>query len=156
LLTRAFLDVQEDRETLAGLFSYVHDSNPQSEDHLQATDNSATPSSRRSRGQSISSIDTYNTFVTPTEEIPDPFQTRRKRAEKLSHFFGESHKTLFGDVLESIESGVQDDRAKGRLTYEEVQVSLLNSNACSVLYVLCLGWSVYYNTDCGFEYRRNS
>lgn len=52
----------------------------------------------------------------------DGFQQRRKRAAKLTKFFGTEYRSLFGEVLESIESGVRDDQTKGTLTEEEARV----------------------------------
>jgi hypothetical protein len=51
------------------------------------------------------------------------FQQRRKRAAKLAQFFGVGYRDLFGEVLESIETGVQDDGYRGTLTPDQVQVS---------------------------------
>ncbi|KAG8960887.1 hypothetical protein FRC00_013896 [Tulasnella sp. 408] len=51
----------------------------------------------------------------------DGFQQRRKRAAKLTKFFGTDYRSLFGEVLESIESGVRDDQTKGTLTEEEAK-----------------------------------
>ena len=52
------------------------------------------------------------------------FQRRRKRAAKLTKFFGTDYRSLFGEVLESIENGVRDDQKRGSLSAEEVQVRL--------------------------------
>lgn len=51
-----------------------------------------------------------------------PFEVRRRRAAKLSHFFGVSYRNLFGEVLESIEMGVREDEGKGSLNAEEAKV----------------------------------
>ncbi|KAG9016691.1 hypothetical protein FRB90_002483 [Tulasnella sp. 427] len=53
--------------------------------------------------------------------VVDGFQQRRKRAAKLTQFFGTDYRSLFGEVLESIESGVKDDQTKGTLTEEEAK-----------------------------------
>lgn len=50
------------------------------------------------------------------------FQQRRKRAEKLSSFFGVEYRELFTEVLDVIESEVQLDSMSGSLSPEETQV----------------------------------
>jgi len=52
---------------------------------------------------------------------PNEFQKRRKRAAKLSSFFGVEYRELFTEVLNTIESEVRNDRARGSLTAAEVQ-----------------------------------
>jgi len=52
---------------------------------------------------------------------PDGFQQRRKRAAKLTKFFGADYRSLFGEVLESIETDVNEDRKRGSLTEEEAE-----------------------------------
>jgi hypothetical protein len=66
---------------------------------------------------SLSSVPTLDTPISP----PTDFQQRRRRVAKLSSFFGVSYHDLFGQVLESIETGVQDDTRRGTLTLEEAQ-----------------------------------
>jgi hypothetical protein len=69
------------------------------------------------------------------------FQVRRRRAAKLTNFFGESYRDLVGDILESIQKGVEDECVKGNLDREQMQVryfprmSLNNANNVS-LFVL--------------------
>lgn len=67
-----------------------------------------------------------------TTEIPVPspkessdFQLRRRRAAKLTHFFGVDYRELIHDILESIEKGVEEERKRGTLRPEEVE-SLLH------------------------------
>ncbi len=50
------------------------------------------------------------------------FQARRRQAAKLTHFFGVDYRDLIGDVLESIERYVEEERHRGTLHPEEVQV----------------------------------
>lgn len=50
------------------------------------------------------------------------FQQRRKRAAKLSSFFGVDYRELFTEVLDVIESEVQSDSMSGSLSPEETQV----------------------------------
>ncbi|KAF9486370.1 hypothetical protein BDN70DRAFT_821991 [Pholiota conissans] len=49
------------------------------------------------------------------------FQQRRKRAAKLTQFFGVNYRELITDVLDSIENGVAHEGARGTLKAEEVE-----------------------------------
>ncbi|CUA71268.1 B-cell CLL/lymphoma 9 protein [Rhizoctonia solani] len=49
------------------------------------------------------------------------FTARRKRAAKLSNFFGVSYRDLFGAVLDILESDVKEDKEEGSLTPAETQ-----------------------------------
>ena len=70
---------------------------------------------------------------TPKPE-PTDFQLRRRRAAKLTQFFGVDYKQIIYDILESIEKGVEEDRKKGTLQPDEVEVRF-----CALLqYVLSL------------------
>lgn len=51
-----------------------------------------------------------------------PFEVRRRRAAKLSHFFGVSYRDLFGEVLDSLEMSVREDEGKGQLNADEAKV----------------------------------
>jgi hypothetical protein len=51
------------------------------------------------------------------------FQQRRKRAAKLTHFFGVDYRELFDDVLDSIEYDMKLGQKDGKLRAEEVEVS---------------------------------
>ena len=50
------------------------------------------------------------------------FQTRRRRAAKLTNFFGVDYRDLIGDIIESIEHDVEEASHRGSLQPEEVQV----------------------------------
>ena len=52
------------------------------------------------------------------------FQARRKRAAKLTNFFGASYRDLFGEVLEKLEIGFLEEAKEGSLSGEEVAVRL--------------------------------
>jgi len=62
--------------------------------------------------------------------IPSPkldagsFQQRRKKAAKLTQFFGVDYRELIDNVLESIENGMQVDQRDGMLRAEEVEVRI--------------------------------
>ena len=73
---------------------------------------------------SIISFTSEYTISTPKAETT-AFQLRRRRAAKLTQFFGVNYRELISDVLDSIENGVQHEQQKGTLRAEEVEVCLL-------------------------------
>jgi len=73
---------------------------------------------------SMTSISTEMAMPSPKPESSD-FQLRRRRAAKLTHFFGVDYRELIHDILESIEKGVEEERKRGTLRPEEVEVRSL-------------------------------
>ncbi|KAH7922854.1 hypothetical protein BV22DRAFT_973603, partial [Leucogyrophana mollusca] len=71
----------------------------------------------------IASFSSELTLPSTKPEATD-FQLRRRRAAKLTNFFGVDYRELIDDVLESIEKGVEEERRRGTLQPEEVEVSL--------------------------------
>ncbi|CAK5280709.1 unnamed protein product [Mycena citricolor] len=73
---------------------------------------------------SLSSIVTANESPanSPTGE---EFQTRRRRAAKLTQFFGVDYRELIDDVVESIEAGLEVERNRGTLKPAEAEALLL-------------------------------
>lgn len=63
-------------------------------------------------------------ITTPKPETTD-FQLRRRRAAKLTQFFGVNYRELIHDILESIEKGLEDERKRGTLQPDEVEVWVL-------------------------------
>lgn len=59
------------------------------------------------------------------EQARSQFAARRKRAAKLSNFFGVSYRDLFGAVLDILESDVREDKEEGSLSAAETQDLLL-------------------------------
>jgi len=62
-----------------------------------------------------------SSLSSPSAEVTS-FQVRRRRAAKLTQFFGVDYRDLINDVLESIEIGVQHESSSGTLRAEEVEV----------------------------------
>ena len=60
----------------------------------------------------------------PTPMEPS-FQQRRRRAAKLTNFFGVNYRDLMSEILESIEKGLEEERGKGTLKPDEVKVRVL-------------------------------
>jgi len=85
-----------------------------------------TPSRRRSRPSrmsvmSMSSVSSASSLSTLTPE-PMGFQARRKRAAKLTNFFGASYRDLFGEVLERLEIGFLEEAREGNMSPQEIDV----------------------------------
>ncbi|KAG9013809.1 hypothetical protein FRB94_000789 [Tulasnella sp. JGI-2019a] len=70
---------------------------------------------RLGKRMSASSLFSLNLEAAPM----DMFQQRRKRAAKLTKFFGTDYRSMFGEVLDSIEVGVLDDQTRGTLSEAE-------------------------------------
>lgn len=58
------------------------------------------------------------------------FQIRRRKAAKLTNFFGVDYRELIQDILESIERGVGEELKQGTLLPQEVEVSVLTLSGC--------------------------
>jgi len=79
---------------------------------------SSIKSARRRSLPERTSFDSEYSVVTP--EI-DTFQERRRKAAKLTQFFGVDYRELIRDILQSIENGVEHDHILGTLCAEEVE-----------------------------------
>jgi hypothetical protein len=70
---------------------------------------------------SMSSDSSGSSLFTLTPE-PMGFQARRKRAAKLTNFFGATYRDLFGEVLEKLEIGFLEEARQGNMSREEMDV----------------------------------
>ncbi|KAF8640548.1 hypothetical protein AX17_000210 [Amanita inopinata Kibby_2008] len=124
---------RDDRESLAELHHYLNShehspSSPESDFSPQPKDRrlsaSSTKSSRRrSLPAQPSMLSISSEFsVGPSKPDLTDFQLRRRRAAKLTHFFGVDYRELINDVLESIESGLEHEQKRGAIEAEEVEV----------------------------------
>jgi len=86
---------------------------------------------------SITSLRSEYSVTTPPPEI-STFEQKRRRAAKLTNFFGVSHRDIISDILESIESGVTEERGRGTLNEAQADVCL----PCSPP-LFPLWWNVY-------------
>ncbi|KAF5385241.1 hypothetical protein D9615_001135 [Tricholomella constricta] len=129
---------RDDRESLAELHEYLSSGDMTIPPPLQPftrTSTGGTSGDRRlsnaSSGKSerrrslpartsIMSIGSDYSISSPRPEVTD-FQARRRRAAKLTQFFGVDYRELITDVLESIESGLEHERKRGTLNPEEVE-----------------------------------
>ena len=123
---------QDDKESLAELHQYLNNSDPPStpplQDFTRVKDRSASITSIKSERRhslpartSVLSLVSEYSISSPKPEITD-FQLRRRRAAKLTQFFGVDYRDLIRDVLDSIENGLEHERKRGTLKPEEVDV----------------------------------
>ncbi|KAJ7086598.1 hypothetical protein C8R43DRAFT_1051294 [Mycena crocata] len=80
------------------------------------------------QGLSARTASTGASASASTASTPDAaateFQTRRRRAAKLTQFFGVDYRDLIEDVLESIEHGLDAERRRGTLNPAEAEALL--------------------------------
>ncbi|KAG2138658.1 uncharacterized protein EDB93DRAFT_1090394 [Suillus bovinus] len=126
---------RDDRASLAELHRFLHgdlvevespiEDQPLLESRRISSSSYSFKSERRlslpTRASMASSITTELPMASPRES--SDFQLRRRRAAKLTHFFGVDYRELIHDILESIEKGVEEERKRGTLLPEEVEVS---------------------------------
>ncbi|OSD06150.1 hypothetical protein PYCCODRAFT_1361202 [Trametes coccinea BRFM310] len=124
---------RDDRESLAELHDYLSGhqfdhfggpSSPGAADDLSVV---ATPTVKAERRRSLPARASIASFtseislvVAPTPTEPS-FQQRRRRAAKLTHFFGVDYPQLMNEILDSIEKGLEEERGKGTLRPDEVK-----------------------------------
>ncbi|KIM70154.1 hypothetical protein SCLCIDRAFT_509107 [Scleroderma citrinum Foug A] len=122
---------RDDRESLLELHRYLNselsESPVEGDQPVSSKCDSTTPSIRSERRHSLPvSVSTFSlaseVFSYP-QEVSD-FQVRRRRAAKLTSFFGVNYRELIEDILESIERGVEEEHGKGTLQLEEAEVLL--------------------------------
>lgn len=70
---------------------------------------------------SIGSMHSEYSITSPPPEI-STFEQKRRRAAKLTNFFGVSHRDIMTDILDSIESGVAEERGMGTLNQAQADV----------------------------------
>lgn len=139
---------QDDKACLAELHQYLNgnDYSPTSpsspvfqfsptKDRRSSNASSAKSDRRRSlpTRTSIMSIASEVSITAPKPEMTD-FQLRRRRAAKLTSFFGVDYRELVNNVLESIESGLEHERKRGTLQADEIEASgILMLHLCYLL-----------------------
>lgn len=140
MCTFSFNLKQDDKASLAELHQYLNgtDYSPstspsspvfqfsQTKDRRASNASSAKSDRRRSlpTRTSIVSIASEISITSPKPDISD-FQLRRRRAAKLTNFFGVDYRELVNDVFESIESGLEHERKRGALQADEVEVCVI-------------------------------
>ena len=123
---------QDDRESLAELHSILTNDQPGAEGYITPTrEDDSKKSVRSERRRSLPtrssnrSLASLFNISSPSSPEMASFQTRRRQAAKLTHFFGVDYRDLIGDILESIEHDVQEESHRGSLHPEEIQVCLV-------------------------------
>ena len=116
------------------LHGFIHGESPEDPPLREFTrqtqeDEPPTPKAIRRRSlptrasvTSLSSEFSVMTTTTPSAE-EKTFQARRKRAAKLTQFFGVDYRDLMNEIFDSIEQGLQEESGRGTLRPDEVQVS---------------------------------
>ena len=99
---------------------------PPQRDSRRLSDNSSILTERR-RSLPVSLLSSSDQTFGDTASIklatkPEPtdFQQRRRRAAKLTQFFGVQYRELITDVLDSLENGLQHEERRGTLQASEV------------------------------------
>ncbi|KAJ6523635.1 hypothetical protein B0H19DRAFT_651565 [Mycena capillaripes] len=92
---------------------------------------------------------TLSTASTPDADASE-FQQRRRRAAKLTQFFGVDYRDLIEDVLESIEHGLDAERRRGTLNPAEAEVRLIFFLLCVSMRcdAMCCGVSAWRGVVC--------
>lgn len=70
---------------------------------------------------SLVSLDSEYSATTQEANVAT-FQERRRKAAKLTQFFGVDYRELINDILQSIENGLVNEHEDGTLRTEEVEV----------------------------------
>ncbi|KAI6047986.1 hypothetical protein EDC04DRAFT_2886777 [Pisolithus marmoratus] len=121
---------RDDRESLLELHRFINTELPDlSLDVENVVDNKRHSVASSHRSERRHSLPSSSSMVSLTSELPSvvhevsEFQVRRRRAAKLTSFFGVDYCDVIDNILESIERGVEEERKRGTLQPEEVEVS---------------------------------
>ncbi|KAL1739410.1 hypothetical protein HDZ31DRAFT_49442, partial [Schizophyllum fasciatum] len=115
---------RDDRASLAELHQYLLDDRmeapPPGAGKRTSTSSAGSRKSdrRRSLPVSVELSPTVSEFERP--DVTD-FQWRRRKAAKLTQFFGVNHREVIEEVLSSIEHGLEFDRDRGAMEAEEAE-----------------------------------
>lgn len=141
----AFAHSQDDKESLQRLHGIIHGGpDPPLQEFARQGSPSPPPTPKAERRRSLptrasitslaSAYSVSTVITTPPEE--SAFQARRRRAAKLTQFFGVDYRDLMNDVFESLEMGLEEERGRGTLQPDEVQVRA--SAFCARAYAYCV------------------
>ncbi|KZT08618.1 uncharacterized protein LAESUDRAFT_735787 [Laetiporus sulphureus 93-53] len=120
---------RDDKQSLAELHDYLSGNLQDVPEQSSADDTASviTTSTKPERRRSLPSRTSMGSVSSDFSLLASPpaeettFQVRRKRAAKLTHFFGVNYRDLMGEILDSIEKGLEEERGKGTLKPDEVQ-----------------------------------
>ncbi|KAG6380824.1 hypothetical protein JVT61DRAFT_5209 [Boletus reticuloceps] len=119
---------RDDRQSLFELYRFFRGDVDESSDTEQVAVNARRASNatslRSERRHSLPSSASVTSLSSEFHISPKTaqFQIRRRKAAKLTNFFGVDYRELIQDILESIEKGVEEERTKGNLQPQEVEV----------------------------------
>ncbi|GJE86262.1 hypothetical protein PsYK624_023420 [Phanerochaete sordida] len=128
---------RDDRESLQRLHGIIHgdaDAHAPLQEFAREEDSPSpsppsTPRAERRRSlptrASVASLASQYSIASVASTVAAPpeeseFQVRRRRAAKLTQFFGVDYRNLVNEVFESLELGLEEERGKGTLHPEEV------------------------------------
>lgn len=145
---------QDDTASLRRLHTIIHGDAEPEEPALQhftrqdSDEEPSTPKAERRRSlpsrTSMTSISSAYSIAPPSAE-ETLFQARRKRAAKLTQFFGVNYRDLMNEILDSLEKGLEEERGRGTLRPDEVQVRLFRSR---VVRTPSNGYNTCYRNCC--------
>ncbi|KAF8140646.1 hypothetical protein EV363DRAFT_1313023 [Boletus edulis] len=119
---------RDDRHSLLELYRFFRGDADESSDNEQVAVNARRASNatslRSERRHSLPSSASVTSLSSEFYVSPKTaqFQIRRRKAAKLTSFFGVDYRELIQNILESIEKGVEEERTKGNLQPQEVEV----------------------------------
>lgn len=129
--------MQDDRQSLAELHDYLSgrgqdagDDTPTEESvfTLAHTHAQTLAQAKAERRRSMPTRTSMTSIASEWTVLPSPppeesaFQQRRRRAAKLTQFFGVNYRDLMNEILESIEKGLEEERGRGTMQPDEIQV----------------------------------
>ncbi|KZT72942.1 hypothetical protein DAEQUDRAFT_554563 [Daedalea quercina L-15889] len=149
---------RDDRQSLAELHDYLSGRGQDAaeptptEDSVFALAQAGAAKAERRRSMpsrmSMASVSSEWTLLPSPPPEESLFQQRRRRAAKLTQFFGVNYRDLMNEILESIEKGLEEERGRGTLKPDEVQVRCAG---CCAITPGCAGLTVVmrlYRTFC--------
>ncbi|THH19682.1 hypothetical protein EW146_g1519 [Bondarzewia mesenterica] len=117
---------RDDKESLAELHQYITNELPALEQITPTLASFEQPDAKTIRRRSLPtrtsslSLASQYTVASPAPEMVS-FQARRRRAAKLSSFFGVDYRDLIGEVLDSLQHDVEEEGHRGSLEPHELQ-----------------------------------
>jgi len=115
---------RDDRESLVELHQYLNGEEEVAPMAGRRMSNASSVKSGRRRSlpamTSLVSLDSEYSVTSPEANITT-FQLRRRKAAKLTQFFGVDYRELINDILQSIENGLENEHKNGTLRAEEVE-----------------------------------
>lgn len=141
--------VQGDRESLELLHEIIHGFPEENLAPLQtfARHDEASSSSRAERRRSLPSRPSIASLSSVASSISPPeisaFEQKRRRANKLTNFFGVNHRDITAEILENMEKGVVEEGGIGTLNPEQVKVGPILRFSYSVWLIIPLFFRTY-------------